>query len=361
MHVHPLSGLLLRFERDAPDPNQLRQQLSACALDPDGNLWLGTDEGTGLSRLTPQDSSTFGGHLYIDLAGRLDLPDPGEEIDVEGLDIEEDRLWIIGSHTSTRKNIQPDKGTRDNLKRLGKVRLRPNRFLIARAHIQDGTLRDGRIAQLPISKDGNALSRALRGDPHLGRFMCAGNEGDGVCVPLASKENGFDIEGVAARGPRLFIGLRGPVLRGWAMLLEIQLREDGDGRFDLEEIGEKWRPYRKHLVDLDGMGVRDLSWDGDDLLILAGPTMDISGLQSLYRLRGAIQFDSDTITEQDDQRLQRVLHLPFAATGDKAEGICRYDGTSGAPRLLVVYDSPRQERLVSSDGVMSDVFALPEK
>ena len=58
-------------------------------------------------------------------------PRSKEEIDVEGLDIEEDRLWIVGSHTSTRKGIKPDKDPEENLRRLAQVEARPNRCLIA--------------------------------------------------------------------------------------------------------------------------------------------------------------------------------------------------------------------------------------
>ena len=45
----------------------------------------------------------------------------------------------------------------------------------------------------------------------------------------------------------------------------------------LREIGSHGLPYRKHLLELGGLGIRDLCVDGDDLLILAGPTMDLDG------------------------------------------------------------------------------------
>ncbi|MNG03413.1 hypothetical protein D3C84_864920 [compost metagenome] len=35
--------------------------------------------------------------------------------------------------------------------------------------------------------------------------------------------------------------------------------------------------YRKHFFALNGLGFRDLCTSGDDLLILAGPTMDLDG------------------------------------------------------------------------------------
>jgi len=66
------------------------------------------------------------------------------------------------------------------------------------------------------------LTEALRGDQHLGLF-----------IVIPGKDNGFDIEGLAGAGKRLFIGLRGPVLRGWAVILEVELKEDIEQPFTL--------------------------------------------------------------------------------------------------------------------------------
>ncbi len=46
-------------------------------------------------------------------------------------------------------------------------------------------------------------------------------------VPIPGKDNGFDIEGLAVREDRLLLGLRGPVLRGHAFVLELSLEQDG--------------------------------------------------------------------------------------------------------------------------------------
>lgn len=359
MQTYPCSRVLLRFDRDADEPDLLCRHLSACAQDREGNLWLGNDESTGLSRLKSKTKTpgVFAKHDYQDLSERFELPEKDEEIDIEGMDIQEDRLWIVGSHTSTRNKFKSKKDTEDNLDRLSQVRLRPNRFLIASAQINGGKLKDDTLTRLPITKEGNALSLALQEDPHLGPFLCNKGEGqNGGCRQIASKENGFDIEGVAVREDRLFLGLRGPVLRGWAILLEIRLAEDEDNRLTLEPIGSGDRLYRKHFVCLKGMGVRDLMWYGADLLILAGPTMDITGLQSIYRLRYAADLTDDSITALDDGRLELLYHLPLTTRGDKAEGLCRY-GDSG---LLVVYDAPRSDRLVAKDAVLADIFALPD-
>jgi len=351
----------LRFSK-SPD-NDVRDDLSALALDEDGNLWLGSDEGKGVERLRPvadgAPGSGFDDHQHFDLfeALRLGALDEDGEIDVEGMDIVGNALWITGSHTSTRKNRKgPD--VRKNLKRLTKVRRQPNRYVVGRVSLSDG-VPSGAAARLPMNRDGNALTEALREDQHLGPFLHIPHREE-ASIQLASKENGFDIEGLAVHGDRLFLGLRGPVLRGWAALvIEIEPKEAADGELALEGIGRKGRPYRKHFVDLAGMGVRDLCWSGDDLLILAGPTMDLTGLQTVWRLRDAADLDDDTISDGSGGRLQRLFDLPIVRNVDKAEGIALYDGL-GEPGLIVLYDAPSQARKPDETSYLADVYRLPK-
>jgi hypothetical protein len=91
---------------------------------------------------------------------------------------------------------------------------------------------DRRSAQLPGGVDTNALTDAIKcagqgeGDPHLAPFM-----------DIPGKDNGFDIEGLAIAGERVFIGLRGPVLRGWATILEVAFNPDAGSQLELKGIG----------------------------------------------------------------------------------------------------------------------------
>jgi uncharacterized protein DUF3616 len=101
-------------------------------------------------------------------------------------------------------------------------------------------------------------------DEHLKKFFST-----------PGKDNGFDIEGLAVAGNRVFIGLRGPVLRGWAVLLELELEVDDKkpSRLNLKPINPnnphnpKNPTYRKHFIELGGLGVRDLCVQDSDLLI----------------------------------------------------------------------------------------------
>lgn len=128
---------------------------------------------------------------------------------------------------------------------------------------------------------------ALGADEHLAPFLA-----------IPGKDNGFDVEGVAAHGEpgaeTLYLGLRGPVLRGWAVVLELRPRDDGPGRLRLDPVHGHAR-YRKHFLGLGGLGVRDLCPDGDDLLVLAGPSMDLDGPVRVYRWRDAARSDAPAV------------------------------------------------------------------
>ena len=228
-------------------------------------LWVASDETDTIERLTTRDWRTFGGHTTYKLTDFFDLPVEGE-VDIEGLSVDGDYLWICGSHSLKRKKPNPDEhGVEEALERLTKVECEPNRYLLGRIPLvrdgEDGiyTLcrsapakgRDGKTltaGRLKMDADGaNALSKALRTDEHLSRFMA-----------IPSKDNGFDIEGISARGERVFLGMRGPVLRGWAVILELEVTEKGGNAksagLKLRRIGPDGERYRKHFLDLDGLG-----------------------------------------------------------------------------------------------------------
>ncbi len=92
--------------------------------------------------------------------------------------------------------------------------------------------------------------------------------------------------------------------------------------------------------------------------------MDITGRQTLWRLRGAAALNCDSITWRG-QGLEPLVDLPFAADGDKAEALAPWYPATGAMAgdghagVLVVYDAPVAARKIGEDGVRADVFALP--
>jgi hypothetical protein len=161
------------------------------------------------------------------------------------------------------------------------------------------------------------------------------------------------------RDDRVFLGLRGPVLRGWAMLIELEVAQTRPGRLKLKKIGPNGERYIKHFLDLQGLGVRELTIDGDALLLLAGPTMDLDGPIALYRWPGAFEARQQAVVTRD--RLEMVLRLPFGIDADHPEGICWLPNGGVAKELLVVYDSPAEHRLHGRTAIEADVFRLGDK
>jgi hypothetical protein len=339
---------------------ECRDALSAVVQIGD-TLWVANDETTHLERLTRQDKTLDGNpqyaahtrfllHDYVSLPVAADAA--ANEVDVEGLAYADDFLWVIGSHSLKRQKPKAGKAASKGIERLENIIPNANRYLIARlsmVNVHGVPTLQAPGAQLPLHHDGNALLQALRDDPHLHAFL-----------KIPGKDNGLDIEGLAAVGKRrLFLGLRGPVLRGWAVLLEIELVEDDDDPTTLKlmRIGEDNRPYRKHFLQLDGLGIRDLCVQGEDLLILAGPTMSLDAAVRVYRWKGGAKPDGASLVPRE--QLSVVMEIPHGEGDDHAEGMCLFAHADDATALLVVYDEAAEARKRGADGVLGDVFALP--
>jgi hypothetical protein len=110
------------------------------------------------------------------------------------------------------------------------------------------------------------------------------------------------------------------------VVLEVLPVDDGPGRLALGAFPDGSR-YRKHVLDLDGLGVRDLCPDGDDLLVLAGPSMALSGPVRVYRWHGAAVTDTGRIVR--GRELTRELDLLHGEGVDHAEGIALLDPGRG--------------------------------
>ena len=329
------------------------------------SLWVANDEFATIERLLRQDDGSYAGHEILPLAELFDLPEgAGGEMDIEGLDVADGYLWVVGSHSLTRDKPRPDENDPNQaLAELTDIDHHPNRHFLGRIPLVESEREAGvfearrkakaahgaakrRSACLKMTAKGGALAKALADDVHIGRFM-----------GVPAKENGFDIEGIVARDERLFLGLRGPVLRGWALLLEVEVQEPRKGRLKLRKIGDDGARYLKHFLDLGGLGIRELAFDGDALVILAGPTMDLDGPVVLYRWPDALAAGAQTVVPAD--RLEQVVRLPYGRGEDHAEGICWLPAADGDGReLLVVYDSPSAGRLRDGTAIEADVFQL---
>ncbi len=333
--------------RDAED---VITQLSAVTVDSAGNLWVGADEGRHLDRLSPLNGARFGEHRIFTAAKLLELPGDDEEIDIEALEIVGEDLWLSGSHSAKRKKPKGKK-LEKNLKRLATVESEANRCLLARIPLVGGEpmakAPDGRhAARLPAGEDESVLMGALAEDEHFGPFVKAG---------IPSKDNGLDVEGLVVHENRAFMGLRGPVLRGWACVLELPLDV---GEADALHLHND-PPFYKHFLDLQGLGIRDLCRDGNDVLILAGPTMGLEGILRVYRWREPFANDGHSMQACDGKRLEALFDLPFVVSWDRAEGLTVTECLGYETGVMVVYDDPHPQRRVGETSILMDVFRLP--
>jgi Protein of unknown function (DUF3616) len=323
--------------RHVEDP--LHKDLSAVTR-VGNSLFLACDETASIECLRRLEDGSFGDHRHFALDAFVDLPGGAEgEMDIEGLCAEDGFLWIVGSHSLKRgKPKRGESDADDALKRMESVEREPNRYFLGRIPLVEEnsglfvptqSVGERRAAWIKFGKRHSALVRWVADDPHLEPFL-----------GIPSKENGFDVEGLAVRGNRVWLGLRGPVLRGHAIVLDLEISEKAPGRLKARRIyGE--RRYRKHLLDTRGLGIRDMCFDGDDLLLLVGPTMSLEGPAFVLRWVDAVHDCASGVI--DSGRIETIAELPYQLHVDHPEGIDLWP-EGGAGALLIIYDAPAPER-----------------
>ncbi len=336
------------------DAEDLVQNLSALAAR-DGLLWLGGDEGRSLYQLQRLGEHRYGDLREVklkdfDLAGGKD----DGESDIEGLALDGDRLWLVGSHSLRRRRYDSDEG-----EPLG---LLPDDEQSRNAHVLGCLRLDGEgvpVAGQRLAFDATAgwdvLTQCLAADLRIAPFLS-----------IPSKDNGLDIEGIAARGDRVLVGLRGPVLRGIALVLDLRLAGlDEAGSSTLTLAGQRFR-----YLQLNGLAVRDLAVvpGSDDLLVLAGPTMTQAGPSYLYRWRNALcRPDSEAGASITVEEPEPLLWIRDGRPGRPQEGSDKPEGLEvqrSKGRLLawVAYDDPTVARRKGQEVARTrlDGFVLPE-
>jgi hypothetical protein len=109
--VTPAATATLRFDRElltvGSGGTDIRDGLTAVVLH-DSQLWLACDEGCRIEHLSQADDRTsFEAHGVFPLDDLRTLPADGtQEADVEGLDVDDGYLWLVGSHSVKRKGAK---------------------------------------------------------------------------------------------------------------------------------------------------------------------------------------------------------------------------------------------------------------
>ncbi|HEY3391281.1 MAG TPA: DUF3616 domain-containing protein [Lacipirellulaceae bacterium] len=238
-----------------------------------------------------------------ELLSTVNLLDGGdEEIDMEAAASDAEHIYIIGSHSIRRRLVDPERTYRQNRRRLSRVVPHTESYRLFRIQLDDA----GQLA----AKESIDLRDILENDEILGPFLS---------VP--GKENGIDIEGIAVKNGKLFVGFRGPVLRGnFVPVLAFRFDEPDD--------------YELLFMQLGGRGIRDLVAVEDGFLIVAGAIGDGDASYQLCLWNG-----EDGVPGEGGWDSQ-IVKLGELATelGIKPEGLAVSAETANEWRLLVVND-----------------------
>jgi hypothetical protein len=278
----------------------LRGELSAVAITPDGSLWVGSDEKQTLERLSPAKPCVYGEHRSLPLKEYIDLYNVEGEVDIEGMDYSGQYLWFTGSMSQKREKVKGDKRKKD-IQRLGNVTFEQNRYMLGRVPVQGGELfRSVTDPLLPanqlacggfatIRATATFCSDALQDDEHLGLTFR---------IPCLAKKMGSTLKAWRCEVTNCCSVCAAPCWLVGPCCWRFEVEETEPGVLGLCEIGDQGRLYKKHFLNLGGRGIRDLVLDGDDLIILAGPTMDVEGTMLFYRLSDAVNLKKDSLFEQ---------------------------------------------------------------
>jgi len=239
------------FKKDA----KARKAISGAACVPTSPpvCLAGNDEKQYAQFFTIQDKT-----LVPDALIRL-VPDQEngvafDELDIEGVAYDGGFFYLIGSHGAPRTRDKP---------------FDPSRCLLVRFQVNpqsgkpDFPFADDVVDRQAIEKT-KALRQVIQNAPHIGPF---------AEKPL-DDENGANIEGLAVKGERIFLGFRGPSVDKNAFILQV----DKNGVFGTAAMNPTVYPIPLG----DNVGIRDLAALKEGMLILSGPAVGPAGTYGIW-------------------------------------------------------------------------------
>jgi len=277
---------------------------------------VGSDEGHVIQLLKRKNSDTFV------LERKYSVPDgeetnrkekKGPELDIEGIAADRKTVYIVGSHSRKRSKVEVRNSKRrshdKNRKRLTETEEEKARRVLIKLKLDENGELEGDIELKDLWGVINQFSE-------LEQF-----------TKIPGKENGIDIEGIAAKGKELYIGFRGPVLReNWVPVM-------------VTEFDDPTEKAELRFVNLGGLGIRDIVSVNEKFLLIAGPVGDGPGGYHLYSWNGL-----DCVPGKNGAK-GKVQYLGQIPTGSdaKAEGITVLsDNEEQLLQLLVVFDGPQR-------------------
>jgi Protein of unknown function (DUF3616) len=192
---------------------------------------------------------------------RVVLRKSGGELDAEGAATDGHFFYVTGSHSAKRSTCESNPDSRHIIRFA--VDPKTGRALRKPAGDPKGSLVQ--------YQDSDRLWSIMESLPHLkdhvGERKCLGTESP-EDAPHLKGRRGANIEGLAAKGGRLYFGFRGPAEKGVTVILAVDAKaffEGGDPKAEITRIVVGQR-----------RGIRDLHAVKDGILVLAGPDDDAS-------------------------------------------------------------------------------------
>lgn len=268
--------------------------LSGIACLSDKNCLVGDDEGRAvhLAELSRQAKT-------LKVTKTIPLLRSGKEIDIEAIAAEGDSYYIVGSHGISKKKGEEQE----------------NRFKVFR-------LKMNRQTGEPAGVDVSSLSGILRADAVLGEHFQ---------MPL--QQNGVNIEGLAVRNGRLFVGFRNPSLGGNAFVLEIAAPDVFESRPKPQYV-----LHKLHLGE--GLGIREIVAAKTGFLIIAGnagsePSKKFTEPENYEKGR---EF-SLVFWEGKGSEVHRIGTIPDPP--GKAEAMTILEESASEVTVLILFDGPK--------------------
>ncbi|UCD49800.1 MAG: DUF3616 domain-containing protein [Phycisphaerales bacterium] len=239
----------------------------------------------------------------LTVLGGVSLLGSGDEIDIEGIAAEGDAYHIVGSHGVAKRTGQ----------------YQAKRYKICRLRVDPRT----GMAVAGTRPEAASLAGILKADATLGPYFGK---------PLQQK--GINIEGLAIRAGRLFVGLRNPNIEGHAFAIEVAADE---------VFANIERPaYTLHRLMLgSGLGIREMVAAQSGFLIVAGnagsePSNAFPRAQDYEKGRGYGLFWWDG----EGSAVRRIGAIPNPP--GKAEALTILDETADHATVLILFDGPKQ-------------------
>ena len=236
-----------------------------------------------------------------------------EELDFEAMAIQGDFLAVAASASLKRKkpkgkSIKKDRKKLNTLSRACKKAITKDERTLYPSDLlfvfKIGEVRGTALELSPhkaFDVRSSLTQKAVGGDNPL---TVNGNH----FFSLPSKDNGLDIEGLTIINDEFLLGLRGPVLRGHALVVAFPFSAEVKESSPRVETFTSQPQFR--FINLEGFGIRSLETAENSVYIIAGPTMAITRSHfSIYKWDGKTEIFKQKRVDYSATEYEHLLDI----------------------------------------------------